>query len=73
MGAEKFARCHGGEESVESTGLDHTQIVISAAEHVAVVGYAKSSSYSGCMDVLCTGDGSNSDFNSSAKTFRANF
>jgi len=36
MGAEKFARCHGGEESVESTGLDHTQIVISAAEHVAV-------------------------------------
>ena len=53
-----------------------TQIVISAAENVAVVGYEKSSSYSGCMDVLCTGDGSNSDFkdfNSSAKTFRANF
>jgi hypothetical protein len=72
MGADKIARCHSGEESVESTGLD-TQIVISAAEHVAVVGYAKSSSYSGCMDVLCTGDGSNSDFNSSAKTFRANF
>ena len=70
MAADKFARCH--DESVESTGLD-SQIVISAAENVAVVGYAKSSSYSGCMDVWCTGDGSDSDFNSFAKTFRANF
>ena len=72
LGAEKIDRCHG-EESVESTGLDHSDCDFCSGTCCC---YAKSSSYSGCMDVWCTGDGSDSDFkdfNSSAKTFRANF